>query len=111
MAGDHGPHALSGQEVHRDDAADVAPVRAVGAGADRGAPIGHEMQRREARAVREGHVVLCEALPGAVDRGHDHGVTGAEADIEHRPIARGEARERVVNLLLEQVQVAEDRDG
>lgn len=61
------------------------------------------VQRGEGRAVREGHVVLCEALPGAVRGGHDHSVARAEPEGDHRPVARGEAHKRVVERLLEEV--------
>jgi hypothetical protein len=43
---------VRGQELNRGDVAEVAPVRAVAARRERGAVVGDEQQRGEARAVR-----------------------------------------------------------
>jgi len=53
--------------------------------------------------------VLGEALPGAHRGGDHHGVSRAQGEGEHlRAVARGEARQRGVYRLPEEVEVAED---
>jgi hypothetical protein len=64
---------MRGQELHRGDATDVAPVRAVAAHRESGAAEGNKQEHGEARAVREANVILGEALRGARRGGHHHG--------------------------------------
>jgi len=91
---------VRGQEVHRGDAADAAPVRAVAAHRESGAAEGNKQERGEPRPVREANVVLGEALRGACRGGHHHGFPRAEPEGEHRPVALREASERRVDRLL-----------
>lgn len=55
--------------------------------------------------------MLREALPGALRRGHHHRAARAEAQREDRAEARGEAAQRRVERLLQEVEVAEEGDG
>lgn len=97
--GEHAADAVRGQELHRGDAAEVAPVRAVAAHWERGAAEGNQQERGEPRAVREADVILGEALRGASRGRHHHGLPRAEPEEEHRPVALREASERRVDRL------------
>ena len=53
--------------------------------------------------------MLEEALPThAGGGGHHHGLTRAELEGEHRPVALGEERDPSVNRLPKEVEAAED---
>jgi hypothetical protein len=106
----HAVHAVRGEQLHGGNGAEVAQVRAV---VRRGEQVAgeHELAGGEAGPVGEDHVVLREALPGGLRGGDHHGAAGAEAQGEDRAEARGEAAQRGVDGSIDEVEMAEERDG
>jgi hypothetical protein len=98
----HEVDAARGEELQDGDFSRGAPVVAVVGEGERLVVEGGLPHGGEVRAVGErGVEVGGEALPGELPGGDDDGGARAEAEREDRAIARGEARERGVERLLE----------
>lgn len=104
-------HAVRGEELGDGDAADVAPVGPVIGGAHGGPVVGEDPAGRQLRPVGERGVARAEALLGGGGGGHDDHAAGPEAQLEDGAVAGGESRERAVEGLLEEVQVADERES
>lgn len=81
-----GVEARRREDVDGDDAAEVAPVVAVGGNGDGGVVVPYILAGEEVRAVGQDDVVLGEAFLHRERRRNDDDKTGAEPEGENRAI-------------------------
>ena len=81
-----GVYPVGGENLERHDAAEVAPVVAVGGNGDGGVVVPYILAGEEVRAVGQDDVVLGEAFLHRERRRNDDDKTGAEPEGENRAI-------------------------
>ncbi|GMN49107.1 hypothetical protein TIFTF001_018277 [Ficus carica] len=101
---------LFAEQLGDADHAGLAPVRAVAGEYDVGAAEGEVLRRHDLRAVGEDVVVALENKAGESGGGDDDdGRDSAESEEDDRAEPVGDAGQRVVGHVGEQVKVADDR--
>ncbi|KAK3423287.1 hypothetical protein EUGRSUZ_F00174 [Eucalyptus grandis] len=106
--GEGAGEAVRRKDLHGREAAEVAPVGAVGGAADGGVAVSHDLARERAGAVGEGDVVPGEALLSRGRGGYDDRGPRAQGEGEDRAIAVGEGLKGAVDRLFYEVEVADD---